>query len=320
MPELALRVTAIRDLAPRIRAFRLEDANGRELPSASPGSHIDLDLPLPAVDRRRSYSIVSCADTRDHYEIAVLRDERGRGGSVFMHERVRVGDVLSCSVPRNTFPLAKDAASHLLVSGGIGITPILSMIRHLERAGAEYEAHCCARAPELMPYLDQLIAIAGAKAHVYFDGGDPARGLDLVRLLAVPRAGRHLYVCGPSCMNEAAVEIAAQSGWPADAVHLENFAPPPPRAQDREIEIVLARSGRTLIVPACKTILDALIEAGEDPIYDCKAGNCGVCATRVIEGIAEHRDNVLSEAEREGSREMCICVSRAVTARLMLDL
>jgi vanillate O-demethylase ferredoxin subunit len=320
MAELRLRVAAVRDLAPRIRSFVLQDAGGRPLPEHAPGSHIDLELPLPGADRRRSYSIVSCPTARERYEIAVLLEEAGRGGSAYMHERVSVGDILECSPPKNGFALSAEAASHLLVAGGIGITPILAMARRLERTGAEYELHYCARAPALMAYRDEVAAIVGGKAHFHFDGGDPSRGLDLGRLLAAPRTGRHVYVCGPRGMNAAVAKIAGQSGWPADAVHQENFAPPPAGSGDGAIEVVLQRSGRVVIVPAGKSILDALIEAGEDPIYDCKAGDCGVCATKVLDGVPEHRDNVLSEAEKEDAREMCICVSRAATSRLVLDL
>lgn len=320
MAELKLRVAAVRDLVPRIRSFVLRDVEGRLLPEHAPGSHIDVELPLPSADRRRSYSIVSCPTAREHYEMAVLLEETGRGGSAYMHERVSVGDVLECSLPKNGFALSAEADSHLLIAGGIGITPILAMARRLEQTGAEYELHYCARAPELMAYRDEVAAIVGRKAHFHFDGGVPSRGLDLRHLLAAARAGCHVYVCGPRGMNAAVMEIAGRSGWPAHAVHQENFAPPPPRSGDGAIEVVLQRSGRTVMVPVGKSILDALIEAGEDPIYDCKAGDCGVCATKVLDGVPEHRDNVLSDAEREGAREMCICVSRAATSRLVLDL
>jgi vanillate O-demethylase ferredoxin subunit len=318
--ELTLRVAAIRDLAPRIRAFELRDADGRLLPEPFPGSHIDLELPLSVGHGRRSYSIASCATDRSRYEIAVLLEEMGRGGSAYMHDRVRVGDALESSLPKNGFPLAGDAASHLLIAGGIGITPILSMARSLERAGADYELHYCARSPLGMAYRDEVVAIAGTKAHFHFDGGDPSRGLDLRRLLALPGPGRHVYVCGPGGMNTAVVDISRASGWAAETVHQENFAPPPSQSEDGEIEVILRRSGKSVTVRRDQSILDALIEAGEDPIYDCKVGDCGVCATKVLEGVPEHRDNVLSEAEKEGAREMCICVSRAATPRLVLDL
>ena len=320
MSFLRLQVASVRLIAHGIRAFDLRDPQGRLLPEFAPGSHINVEVFLRGGATWRSYSIVNDAATRDRYEIAVLQEEAGSGGSAYMHERVVEGDVLTATLPRNDFPLAEGARSHVLIAGGIGITPILSMARALERIGADYELHYCARSEEAATYREEVLTLAGRKVHFHFDGGVPSRGLDLRRLLEAPRTGSHVYVCGPRLMNAAVLDICRGSGWPVGAVHHESFAPPPTEAGDTEIEVTLGRSGKTVIVPADQSILDVLLEAGEEPLFDCKRGDCGVCIATVLEGVPVHRDNVLSPAERQSGREMCICVSRAATRRLVLDL
>lgn len=321
MSKLDLSVTAIRDLAPGIKAFILRRLDGHELPPFTAGAHIDVDVIMP--DGRmaeRSYSIVNAPADQDYYEIAVLREAGGSGGSAFMHDRVKVGARLSASPPRNDFPLAGEAAEHLLIAGGIGITPILSMARTLLAEGRSFRLHYCARSPELMAYRGEVAALLGDRVYFHFDGGDPKRGLDLAALLARPVTGRHVYVCGPKAMNEAVVELAKSAGWPAAQVHVEFFATAATRAGDAPIEVVLKRSGRTVRVAANETILGALIAAGEDPLFDCQRGECGVCVTGVIEGEPVHRDYYLTEAEKAAGKSMCICISRARGPRLVLDL
>ncbi|HYM02143.1 MAG TPA: PDR/VanB family oxidoreductase, partial [Stellaceae bacterium] len=254
------------------------------------------------------------------YEIAVLREAQGSGGSLFMHDRVKIGDRLCASAPKNDFPLVPTATEHLLVAGGIGITPVLSMVRTLKREGKRFMLHYCARSPDMMAYRREVSALAGDYAQFHFDGGDPKRGLDLAALLARPVAGRHVYVCGPKAMNETAIALAAKAGWPADRVHFEFFAAAAAAAGDQPIDVVLKRSGRTLAVAAGQTILEALVAAGDDPLFDCRRGECGVCVTAVLEGEPLHRDYYLTDAEKAAGKSMCICISRAKTPRLVLDL
>ncbi len=321
MTKLALTVAATRDLATGIKGFVLRREDGGILPPFTAGAHIDVDVAL--ADGRvetRSYSIASAPWERDHYEIGVLREPAGRGGSVFMHERVHAGARLLASEPRNDFPLAADAAEHLLIAGGIGITPLLSMVRVLAAERRPLTLHYCARTPEAMAWREDVRDLAGDRAHFHFDGGDPRRGLDLAALLARPVAGRHVYICGPKAMNEAAIALCAAAGWGKDQVHFEFFTTAIAAPGDQPIEVVLARSGRTIAVPADQTILQALVAAGEDPLFDCQRGECGVCVTAVEGGEPLHRDYYLTDAEKSAGKSICICVSRAKSGRLVLDL
>jgi ferredoxin-NADP reductase len=256
---------------------------------------------------------------RHFYEIAVLREPHGSGGSAYMHERVAVGDRLVASASRNDFPLA-EAREHWLIAGGIGITPIVAMARVLAAAEQPFTLHYCARSPEAMAYREEIAALAGSRAHFYFDGGDPAHGLDLAALLATPAPGRHVYVCGPKGMIDAVLDRCRAAQWPRDQVHVELFTSPKAEAGDHEFEVVLARSGRSFRVAAGKTILETLLEAGEEPLSDCRRGECGVCVTEVVAGAPLHRDYYLTDSEKAAGKSMCICVSRARGTKLVLDL
>ena len=318
--DLTLKVTEIRQLTPRIKAFELRPRDGGALPGFTAGAHIDVEvMPDGAQESSRSYSLINPLGPTDRYQIAVLRELEGTGGSAYMHDSVWPGQILKAGNPKNDFPLADDAAQHLLVAGGIGITPILAQLRVLARRGAPFEVYYCARTPELMAFQDEVRELSGGRAHIIFDGGDPSQGLDLRQLLAEPAAGRHVYVCGPKGMNEGAIEICKAQGWPDSQVHFEFFTTAQPEAGDTALEVVLQRTGRTLQVPADKTILDVMIEAGLDPMYDCTRGECGTCITEVLEGEPEHRDYILTDAEKAAGKHICVCVSRAKTGRLVLD-
>jgi ferredoxin-NADP reductase len=318
--SLELVVAAIRDLAPGIKGFTLRRGDGGELPAFAAGAHIDVAVTLPdGKAATRSFSITSAPAERDRYELAVLREPQSGGGSVFMHDRISLGDTLRSSEPSNDFPLAAAASEHLLIAGGIGITPILCMLRVLVAEGRRFELHYCARSPAAAAFCDEVAALAGADGRFHFDGGDPRRGVDLAGLLATPVPGRHVYVCGPKTMIETAIARCQAAGWARDHVHVEIFAAAAAVAGDQPIEVVLARSGRRVAVPAEKTILDALIEAGEDPMSDCRRGECGICVVPVIEGEPIHRDHYLTEREKAAGKLMCICISRARGRRLVLD-
>lgn len=319
--DLTLKVTRIAQLTPRIKAFALSPRDGGALPGFTAGAHIDVEVKQPDGQMStRSYSLTNPHDQGGCYEIAVLREQDGTGGSAYMHDGVWPDQIVKAGNPKNDFPLADDAAEHLLVAGGIGITPIFAMLRTLAVRGATVEMHYCARNPELMAFQDEVRALAGERARFYFDGGDPSRGLDLGALLATPVPGRHLYICGPKAMNDAAIEICKARGWPDDQVHFEFFAAAAPEAGDTELEVVLERSGRTLAIPADKSILDVMIAEGLDPMYDCTRGECGCCITEVLEGEPEHRDYILTDAEKAAGKHICVCVSRAKTGRLVLDM
>lgn len=320
MDELQLRVERIAPLTERVSAFTLVDGAGAPLPGWQAGAHVEVAVqPQPGRQAWRAYSLVLPADgpCADRYEIAVQREDAGTGGSLCMH-RLRAGDLVRVRPPANHFPLADGAHEALLLAGGIGITPILSMARALHQAGRPAALHYAARAPEAMPYHDAVQALPGST--LYFDGGDPARGVPLHSVLAQPHAGRHLYVCGPRGLIDAVVRTARALGWDDAHVHYELFAGALPADGDAPFEIECGRGGRVFMVPSGKSMLDVLVEEGFDPLFDCRTGTCGVCVTPVLDGTPDHRDSALSAAEKQAGRQVCICVSRAATPRLVLDL
>jgi ferredoxin-NADP reductase/predicted pyridoxine 5'-phosphate oxidase superfamily flavin-nucleotide-binding protein len=315
-PKLA--VTRIRQETDCIKSFRLAPVDGSTLPPFAPGAHLPVSVRLPGGERaQRRYSILSSPSDRSHYEIAVLLESDGRGGSRFMHEQVRANDIIDAGMPRNDFPLETDALHSILIAGGIGITPILSMLRSLATKQASFEVHYAARSASNLAYWDEVEALSAGQARFYLSEGPTAARLNLDELLSTPRPGTHVYVCGPVRMIEAVRELAAKHGWSPKQIHFESFGARS-TANDREITVRLAQSHRTISVPPSQTILDALLEANIGVPYDCKRGECGMCVTEVLYGQPDHRDVCLTRDERE--RSMCLCVSRAKGGNMVLDL
>lgn len=314
---LALVVASVAQLTPAIRAFVLRQANGEPLPPFAPGAHLGVQVVQPnGRTGQRAYSLARPHDGSDCYEIAVLREPQGAGGSAWMHG-LTPGAALAAHPPRNDFPLHTGSAAPLLIAGGIGITPLLCMARALAAEGRAFEFVYATRSEEATAYLQDVRALGGTIVH---DGGDPARGLDLRTLLAAPTTGRHLHVCGPRGMVQAVVDTARALGWPDDHVHFELFAGALEQAGDAPFEVRTLRSGKTLTVLADQSLLDVLIAAGLDPLYDCRQGDCGVCAIDVVDGVPDHRDHNLSPREQAGGKTICTCVSRARTPHLVLDI
>lgn len=312
-----LRVHSIAWEADGISSFELRDPAGGELPAFTAGAHIDIHLRPDCV---RQYSLCNDPSERHRYVIAPQREDQGRGGSLALHREVRVGDLVEVAGPRNHFPLAADASHHLLLAGGIGVTPMIAMVAELESRGAPYTLHYCTRSRERTAFLERLAArMASGRVVVCHDGGDPARGLDLQALLREPAPGTHLYYCGPPGFMKAAA--AASAHWPEGSVHFEYFTPPadePARAPDRPFTVHLARSGMDLEVPAGRSIVDVLREHDVFIETSCENGVCGTCLTRYTEGEPEHRDYVLDEGDR---REfVLVCCARSRTPVLTLDL
>jgi vanillate monooxygenase ferredoxin subunit len=317
--RLELRVAKITHPAPRIRVFELVSASGGELPAFTAGAHIDIDIPEI---EGRSYSLLNSPAETDRYRIAVLREAAGRGGSAWMHEHVAEGDILTGSGPTNHFPLSAQAESHLLIAGGIGITPIMAMAARLAADGAAFHLHYCARSREEAAFADDLAARLGERMSLHLDGGDPARGLDIAALLRAKPPGGHAYVCGPRGMIQAVRE--ATTHWPAGTVHWEAFAgsdaDTAPRSNDSAFELELAKSGQILTVPAGTTILEVLRGAGIKVKTLCRDGVCGTCKTRYLAGDVEHRDEVLTKAEQAKFLQVCVSRARPSGGRLVLDL
>jgi ferredoxin-NADP reductase/nitrite reductase/ring-hydroxylating ferredoxin subunit len=286
------------------------------LPTFQPGAHIDLHLPNGLV---RQYSIINGPGEQSSYVIGVKRETNSRGGSVGIHETLRVGDVVAISEPRNNFPLRRDATHTILVAGGIGVTPMLAMARALARQRLSYEMHVFARSAEHLPFAVELAAL-GEPVRLHL-GLDPAETGDaLAAIAASPGFARHLYICGPGPMLERARELAATAGWADEAVHFEYFRNDRPIDDSSGFIVDLARSALTLDVPAGRSLLEVLRENGVAAASSCEQGACGTCLTRVLEGVPEHQDVYLNESEKRSNTVMLTCVSRARTPRLVLDI
>jgi tetrachlorobenzoquinone reductase len=286
------------------------------LPAFTAGSHIELQL---RNGLRRNYSLANPQHERHRYCVAVQKEPAGRGGSRFIHESVRVGDILTISPPRNNFPLVETAQRCVLVAGGIGITPVWCMVQRLVALAQPWTLFYAVRSRRRAAYLDAILELAaGRNVHLHFDDEHQGEFLDLGAIVQDAAPGTHFYCCGPLPML-AAFERAT-AGLPADTVHVEYFAAKEPVAVKGGFDVVLARSERSVFVPDHSTILDALVAAGVAVEHSCLEGVCGTCETKVIEGIPDHRDMVLSAQERASNRTMMICCSGSKSGRLVLDL
>ena len=317
----ALRVRVTRKVieADDICSFELASVDGSALPAFSAGSHIDVQLPGGLT---RQYSLCNDPAESHRYLIGVLRDAASRGGSAAMHEQVHEGGELSISPPKNHFALAHHAPRHLLLAGGIGITPILCMAERLSAIGADFELHYATRSRARTAFFERIRGSAFAqRAAFHFDDGAPQQKLDIAVALARQGAGTHLYVCGPKGFMDAVLGAARTGGWGEDRIHFEYFnADVQPRSGDGAFEVQLASSGRVITVPADRSVLAALADAGVVVPSSCEQGVCGTCLTRVIEGVPDHRDQYLLPDEQAAGDQFLPCCSRAKTARLVLDL
>lgn len=319
---LPLRVASVTPLTERIKMFEVRPAAGT-LPAFEAGAHLDIRTGAGVV---RSYSIANDPRERDRYVIAVLR-ERDGWGSAWMHDAVAPGQLLEASAPRNAFALDETARAHLLLAGGIGITPLRSMAFRLKAIGARFRLVYCTRGLGTTAFADELSASFGDRVTIHHDGGDPARSIDLGALLREPPAGGHLYVCGPRGMIDAARRAA--SHWPSGTVHVELFASAtalspaamPVTSGDVAFEVELRRSGKVITVGADETILDAMLAAGVKPPFVCREGWCGNCQLPLLGGCADHRDEVLTDEEKAANSSIHVCISRAAPgeARLVID-
>ena len=319
---LTVRVDRVTRLTPEVSSFEFVHPAGRALPGYEAGAHIDVHLPGGFM---RNYSL-ACAPRREsgagagetRYVIGVKREPASRGGSAALHERVRVGDLLAIGSPRNTFPLQAGARHHLLLAGGIGLTPLLAMAQQLARDGAAFTLCVFARSRALLPFADELAALGGA-VRLHLDEPAEPEKLDLAALLSATVPGTHLYLCGPAGFMQAA--LAAAAHWPEDAVHLEYFAPPEGDAaqgEDQPFVLRLARRGIEVPVAADASAVDALHDLGIDVPTSCAQGVCGTCVVPWTGGEPEHRDHCLSATERR--HKVALCCSRAKAGLLEVDL
>jgi ferredoxin-NADP reductase len=316
LTELALIVRKIVPETPLVRAVVLEAANGAALPAWQPGAHIRLKLPDGS---DRPYSLVDLAEWRSgrHYVLGVRREDPSAGGSRYVHE-LREGDRVTASEPINRFELADGLGEVLLVAGGIGITPILSMAASCARSGRGFRLHYFGRAQGELAFLSELGAICHERLAVHYDGGPSARP-DFAALLKGIVPQTDIYVCGPAGMIDAVTKAAGGAGHPPQRLRYELFTPTV-SAGEAPFEVEIKSTGKVVAVAAGQSIIDALAAAGVDVVYDCRRGDCGICQTAVLAGVPDHRDVVLTDEERASNKLMQICVSRSKSPRLVLDL
>lgn len=314
---LPVRVVAVQQTTPLIKRFTLEALDGSALPAFTGGSHILVQMQDKLQHYTNAYSLMSNPADTQNYQIGVRREDNSRGGSAFMHEQVEVGSELLISVPCNLFPLDQQAKHHLLIAGGIGITPFLSQLHELQQ-GASYELHYAFRSPEHGAFQQDLVQSAHA-AHCHFYIDSSGQKLDLKALLTEIHGQTHVYVCGPRPLINAVINTAKTLGIDDARIHWEQFGAA--QASGGAFTLVLGRSGRELEVAADTSILQAIERSNAAHVEClCREGVCGTCEIRILEGEAEHLDQYLSSEEKAAQQSLMICVSRARGARLVLDL
>lgn len=313
--QLNLKVTEVEQLTPLVKRFRFEAPDKTPLPVFSGGAHITVAIPDGDRLRHNAYSLISDPYDSSGYEIAVRRDDTGRGGSKFMHEKVAEGGLLKISVPANLFQLELQARKHILIGGGIGITPFVAQLKQLDTLGQPYELHYAAHSRDeaaglaLLPQADNIFV------HVSQDGSR----MDLGQVLDGQPVGTHVYSCGPERLIEAVAAEAMTKGWPTSSVHSEAFTAPPPGAP---FDVTIASTGQTVHVCADQSLLEALEAAGVEINWSCRGGACGQCETGITActGEIEHNDHWLSDDDRAAEKTIMPCMSRFHGDSLVLDL
>lgn len=315
-----LTVTVLRKVqeAQDIASFELGRADGGPLPAFSAGSHIDVQVPGGLV---RQYSLCNAEGEGHRYRIAVLRDPVTRGGSAGMHDRVQQGDQLTISEPRNHFPLVH-APRTVLLAGGIGITPLLSMAQRLAAVDADFTLHYCTRSAARTAFRDEIAASRFAgRVQFHFDDGPDSQKLQLASAFGSPQDGTHVYVCGPTGFIDAVVGAARAAGFAPEQVHLEYFgAGAQDTSGDRAFDVKIASTGQLVRVEATQTVVQALAAHGVEILTSCEQGVCGTCITRVLDGECDHRDLYFTDEEKAKHDQFTPCCSRARSAVLVLDL
>lgn len=326
MTSLLVRVTKKAIEAQDIASFELSALDGQALPGFDAGAHIDVHVPhADGGTIVRQYSLCNAPDERHRYRIAVLREAASRGGSAGMHERVREGDQIRISAPKNHFPLRPAAVpgESLLFAGGIGITPILCMAQALSGAGKPFSLHYCVRSLQHVAFRDEIAASAFVRAvQFHIDDGVPEQRLDIVSALAAHPARPPIYVCGPKGFIDFVIASACAAGWDDIDIHREYFglAAPATVAGEASFEVEVASSGARYMVTPGRSIIEVLADGGVEIPVSCEQGVCGTCITRVLSGVPDHRDLYFNDEEHARNDQMTPCCSRSKGALLVLDL
>ena len=314
--RLALKVTDVRCEARDVMVLELRSPEGGALPAFTAGAHLEVYLSNGLI---RHYSLCNDPAERERYCIGVGLARDSRGGSSFVHQTLRVGAKLDVSTPRNNFPLELAAEECVFIAGGIGITPVMAMIRACEAVHKPWRLFYCARNRQRTAFYEDLRALAPERVHFHFDDEQDGRLFDAVASLEGVPDTAHLYTCGPAPLMRA-VEAAAASR-PQDRVHFEWFtAAAVDASTDQPFTIVLKNSGTSYEVPPGRSILEVLEDHDAGVPYSCREGLCATCRTTVLAGEVDHRDSVLTAAEKASNKEMMICVSRAKSKVLELEL
>ena len=314
--ETVLTVASRTPAADGVLSLTLRRPDGGTLPSWTPGAHIDVLLDGADGDLIRQYSLCGRPEERGVWQIAVLREPHSRGGSAHVHDHLREGSTVRVRGPRNNFPL-RPAARQLFVAGGVGITPVLSMVEAADAAGADWRLLYGGRTRTSMAFLDRLAPYGD---RVLIRPQDEYGLLDLAAFLGPPEPDTLVHACGPEPLLRALREQCED--WPAGTLGVERFAPVETAGAGpaEAFEVELARSGLTLTVPPDHSVLEAVEKAGVEVAFSCREGTCGTCETDVLDGDPDHRDSLLTEDERAAGDTMLICVSRSCGPRLVLDL
>ena len=315
---IRLKVDKVIDETDLIRRIELVSNDDNPLPEFTAGAHVDIPT---SSGQGKSYSLAGDPADTSRYTLGILKEVDGDGGSVWMHESVKEGMILKTSTPLNTFPLAEDAAEYILIAGGIGITPLLSMGYELRQKGAKFHLHYCTKSIAETAFVKEVKQVFGKQVTFYHDGGDPLRGIKLEDVIGKRPEGAYLYLCGPVGLMDAARGAAKE--WPADTVQFEYFRNPEASLENENqpFDIFLTRRGEGLHVPADKTILDMLRLVGINHPSSCEEGCCGTCSTRMVSGKADHRDTVLNDQQKAANEKIMVCCSRAIEGEtLLLDL
>ncbi|OHV90596.1 PDR/VanB family oxidoreductase [Mesorhizobium sp. ORS 3428] len=313
IPVKVAEVTPVNELVTRFRFVRRD---GGPMPTFSGGAHTVVEMNDGERVRRNPYSLMSDPADRQGYSISIRRDDTGRGGSLFMHRQVRPGMEMVISNPVNLFALDLRARKHLLLAGGIGITPFLAQIKQLAAMNGNFELHYSVRTASLASYADELVANHRPRVHLYHD--DRGERIDLPALLEGQPLGTHVYVCGPKGMIAWVRKTATALGWPREAVHHEEFLAP---ASGKPFEVMLARSNKLILVGEHQSLLEAIEAAGVEAPYLCRGGACGQCETDVLEyeGAFLHKDHWLTPSQCASGTKIMPCVSRFEGNSLVLD-
>ena len=312
------KVIAVLDVAKNTKSYVFEPADKETFPPFTPGSHINIYLPS---GKRRSYSLVNPSYEQNRYQIAVKLEESGRGGSKEMHENISVGTTLKISTPKNNFVLYENVQKYILISGGIGITPMISMAHKLTELDKHFELHICAKEEAFIPFRYELQNWSfSPNVEIHLDKGNKS-SIDISKVLAKPDDDTLIYICGPAGFNKWIKTEGLNQGWNSDQIKEELFSNDQSSlTETKSFEVVLDKSKKTITVDKDASIIDALLLNNVKVDYTCLQGTCGTCISNVIEGDIDHRDAILSEEEKLAGRKICLCVSRAKHCKIVLDL